>query len=135
MLTGRRIAIAVILGITLVFGLAGWRYFTGESRTVAVARTPPPVAAKTPAADAISSASLNQVELSQQLLVDDLQVLQGRVSSQEAEIKRLKDELHALSQRYDALTSFAATPRETKSMLAVEPPKKKRRVVRRPKKR
>lgn len=124
----------MILGIALVFGLAGWRYFTGESRTVAVARTTP-VAAKAPAATAVDSASLNQVELSQQLLVDDLQMLQGRVSSQEAEIKRLKDELRALSQKYDALTAFASTPKEIKPTPAVEPPKKKRRVVKRPRKR
>ena len=135
MLTGRRIAIAVILGIALVFGLAGWRYFTGQSKTVGLAKPSPPIAAKAPAAEPVNSASLNQVELSQQLLVDDLQMLQGRVSSQEAEIKRLKDELLALSQKYDALTACASTPKETKPAPAVEPPKKKRRVGRRSKKR
>lgn len=125
----------MILGIALVFGLAGWRYFTGESRTVVVAK-PPPIAEKSPVAEAVTATSLNQVELSQHLLVDDLQLLQGRVSSQEAEIKRLKNELHALGQKYEALTSFASTPTETKPAAVVKPPKKKKkRIVRRSKKR
>lgn len=128
----------MLLGIALVFGLAGWRYFAGENQTVATARQPPAakpaVAAATAPVDA--SASLNQVELSQQLLVDDFQLLQGRVSAQEAEIKRLRNELHALSQKYEALVSFASTAKEAKPAPVVEPPKqKKKRVVRRPKKR
>jgi hypothetical protein len=141
MLTGRRVTIAVVLAIALVFGLAGWRYFAGETQTVSVARAPAP-AAKTaapvvaPVVPADASASLNQLEGTQQLLVDDLQMLEGRVLAQEAEIKRLKDELATLGQKFEALSSFASTTKEVKKSSVVEPPKKKKkRVVRRSKKR
>ena len=53
-------------------------------------------------------------------------------SKYDAEIKRLRAELEGLSQRYDALSSFASTPKESKPAAAVEPPKKrKKRVVKR----
>ena len=131
MLTGRRIAIAVILGIALVFGLAGWRYFNGEAEKPSLAKSVAPVAK--PLAPAVAAAdtstSLNQVEMTQQILLDDVQLMQGRVSKQEAEIKRLKAELDALSQRYEALNSFASTPKEAKPVPAVQPPKKKKKRV------
>jgi hypothetical protein len=135
LLTGRHIAIAAILGIGLVFGLASWRFFKGESEQPQVVRAAAPVVAKPapPAAPADASASLNQVEMTQQILVDDFQLLQGRVAKQDAEIRRLRAELETLGQKYDALSSFASTPRESKPVAAVEPPRKmKKRVVKRP---
>ena len=137
MLTGRRVTIAVILGIALVFGLAGWRFLSGESPTLSNARSPAVGLAK-PQAAAVTetSTSLNQLDLSHQLLVDDLQLLQGRVTTQETEIKRLRNELLALSQKYETLSSFASTPKEAKQPPDVEPPKKKKkRFARRSKKR
>ena len=135
-MTGRHIAIAAILGIGLVFGLASWRYFNGETEQQAqVVRTAAPIVAKpaAPTAPTDASASLNQVEMTQQLLVDDFQLLQGRVAKQDAELRRLRAELETLSQKYDALSSFASTPRESKPVAAAEPPrKKKKRVVKRP---
>ena len=134
-MTGRHIAIAAILGIGLVFGLASWRFFNGESEQPQVVRAAAPVVAKPAplAAPADASASLNQVEMTQQILVDDFQLLQGRVAKQDAEIRRLRAELETLGQKYDALSSFASTPRESKPVADVEPPKKKRkkRVVKR----
>jgi hypothetical protein len=145
-LADRRVTIAVIIGIALVFGIAGWRYFAGQSQTVSSARPPAPAQpAKAPApaakpsaavAPAETSTALNQLEGTQQILVDDLQLLQGQVARQEAEIKRLKDELENLGQRFDALSAFASTAKANKPEPAVEPPKKKKkRVVRRSKKR
>jgi TolA-binding protein len=136
-LTGRRITIAVFLSIALVFALAGWRYFNGEAEKPSLAKSAAPVAKPlAPTVVAETSASLNQVEMTQQVLVDDVQVMQGRVSKQEAEIKRLKAELEALSQRYETLMSFASTPKEAKPAPALQPPKKKKkRVVRLSKKR
>lgn len=138
MLTARRITIAVILGITFVFALAGWRLFTGESEKVTNARASAPVPvvkalASAPAANEAPTA-LNQVELAQQLLVDDLQVMERRFARQDAEIKRLKAELDALSQKYDALASIAATAaKEARPEPVAQPPKKKKkRVVKRP---
>jgi hypothetical protein len=134
LLTGRHITIAVILGIALVFGLASWRYFNGETEQLQVARPAAPVVAKpaAPATATDASTSLNQVEMTQQILVDDFQLLQGRVARQDTEIKRLKGELETLSQKYDALSSFASTPRESKPVAAAEPPrKKKKRIVKR----
>lgn len=136
MLTARRITIAVILGITFVFALAGWRLFTGESEKVTNARASVPVVkalASAPAANEAPTA-LNQVELAQQLLVDDLQVMERRFARQDAEIKRLKAELDALSQKYDALASIAATAaKEARPEPVAQPPKKKKkRVVKRP---
>lgn len=134
MLTGRHITIAVILGIGLVFGLASWRYFSGATEPAQVVRAAAPAVARPapPAAPLDASASLNQVEMTQQILVDDFQLLQGRVAKQDAEIKRLRTELEVLSQKYDALSSFASTPRESKPAAAPEPPKKKKkRIVKR----
>lgn len=138
MLTGRRITIAVLLGIALVFGLAGWRYFNGEAEKPTLAKAAVPVGKPlAPTVAGETSTSLNQVEMTQQILVDDLQLMQGRVSKQETEIKRLKAELEALGQRYDTLNSFASTPKEAKPAPAVQPTpkKKKRRVARLSKKR
>ena len=137
MLTGRHLAVAAILGIALVFGLASWRFFNGEAEQVQAARQATPVVARpavpaAPAAPTEAAASLNQVEMTQQILVDDFQLLQGRVVRQDAEIKRLRTELETLSQKYDALSSFASTPRESRPVAAAEPPKKKKkRIVRR----
>jgi hypothetical protein len=135
LLTGQRIAIAVIVGIAVVFGLAGWRWFSGAAEKPQVARPAAPVAKPaTPAAAAATEppALLTQLESTQQNVVDDLQFMQSRVAKQDAEIKRLRAELEALSQRYDTLTSFASTPKEAKSEPAVAPPKKKKkRFVRR----
>ena len=129
MLTGRHITIAAMLGIALVFGLASWRYFNGETEQVQVVKPAAPVVARplAPAAATDASASLNQVEMTQQILVDDFQLMQGRVAKQDAEIKRLRAELEGLSQRYDALSSFASTPKESRPAAAVEPPKKKKK--------
>ena len=136
MLTGRRVAIAVVLGIALVFGLAGWRFFSGDSQPVVNVKAPVIAKPAAPAAAGDPSASINQVELSQQLLVDDFQLLQGRVTTQEAEIRRLKAELQQLAQKYEALASFASTPKEVKEPPAAQPPKKKKkRFVKRTKKR
>jgi hypothetical protein len=130
--TGRNVTLAVIVGIALVFGLAGWRWFNGEAEKAQVMRPAAPIAkavASTVAAPpppAEAPALLNQLEYTQQNLVDDLQFTQNRVAKQDAEIKRLRAELEALSQRYDTLKSFAST-KEAKAEPAVEPPKKKRK--------
>jgi hypothetical protein len=121
----------VILGIAVVFGLAGWRWFSGAAEKPQVARPAAPVAKPAaPAAAATASetpALLTQLESTQQNVVDDLQFTQARVAKQDAEIKRLRAELEALSQRYDTLTSFASTPKEAKAEPAVQPPKKKKK--------
>ena len=63
-------------------------------------------------------------------------MLEGRVLAQEAEIKKLKDELEALGQKFEALSAFASTTKEIKKAPVVEPPKiKRKRVVRRSRKR
>jgi hypothetical protein len=129
--------LAVIIGIALVFSLAGWRWFNGEAEKAQVARPAAPVAR--PGASTVAMAPptetpalLNQLESTQQNMVDDLQFTQSRVAKQDAEIKRLRAELDALSQRYDTLTSFASTPKEAKPEAAEQPPpKKKKRYVRR----
>jgi len=133
-LTGRHIMLAVIIGIALVFSLAGWRWFSGEAAKAQVARPAAPVAKQIAPAIAATAAAvptetpalLNQLESTQQNLVDDLQFTQNRVAKQDAEIKRLRAELEALSQRYDTLRSFAST-KEAKAEPAVEPPKKKKK--------
>jgi hypothetical protein len=141
-LTERRITFAVIAGIAVVFGLAGWRYFNGDSEKPQpqVARPAAPVTRpSTPPAVAAAEATpalLNQFETTQQNLVDDLQTTQTRVARQDAEIKRLRAELDALSQRYDTLSSFASTPKEAKPEAEARPiKKKKKRFVRRSTKR
>lgn len=133
LLADRRVTIAVVIGIALVFGIAGWRYFTGENQTLSSVRPVAPAAkAPVPARPAETSTALNQLEGAQQVLVDDLQLLQGQISRQEAEIRRLKDELEDLGQRFDALSSFASTTKETKPAPVAESPKKKRkRIVKR----
>ncbi len=98
-----------------------------------MAKSAAPVVAPVLPVDA--SASLNQLEGTQQVLVDDLQVLEGRVQAQDAEIKKLRDELETLGQKFEALSSFASTTKEAKQAPVVDPPKKRRkRVVRRSKK-
>jgi hypothetical protein len=141
-LTERRITFAVIAGIAVVFGLAGWRYFNGDSEKPQpqVARPAAPVAKPSAPPVAVAAettpALLNQFESTQQNLVDDLQTTQARVARQDAEIKRLRAELDALSQRYDTLSSFASTPKEAKPEAEARPvKKKKKRFVRRSTKR
>jgi TolA-binding protein len=135
LLTGRRISIAVILAIAVVFGLAGWRWFSGAAEKPTIARPAAPIAK--PATPAVAAATetpalLTQLESTQQNVVDDLQLMQARVAKQDAEIKRLRAELDTLSQRYDTLTSFASTPKEARAEPDVQPPqKKKKRFVRR----
>ena len=142
MLTERRITFAVIAGIAVVFGLAGWRYFNGDSEKPQpqVARPAAPVAKPSAPPVAVAAettpALLNQFESTQQNLVDDLQTTQARGARQDAEIKRLRAELDALSQRYDTLSSFASTPKEAKPEAEARPvKKKKKRFVRRSTKR
>jgi hypothetical protein len=142
-LTERRITFAVIAGIAVVFGVAGWRYYNGDTDKPLpqVARTAAPVAKPSapPAAVPPSEATpalLNQFETTQQNLVDDLQTMQTRVTRQDAEIKRLKAELDALGQRYDTLSSFASRPMEARPEADARPvKKKKKRFVRRSTKR
>lgn len=125
-MTGRTILIAVVLSIAVVFGLAGWRYFNGENRQPTIAKpAPAPAVAPAVASPVATEAStaLNHLEGTQQVLVDDLQLLQGRVAAQEVEIKRLKQELEELSQRYQALSSFASTAKEAKPTPVAEPAK------------
>lgn len=132
----RRITFAVIAAIAVVFCLAGWRYFNGETERPHVARptapsTKPVTLAAAPAV-ATAPTPLDQFEFTQQNLVDDLQTTQARVARQDAEIKRLRAELAQLNQRYDTLSSFASTPKEAKADVEAKPPKKKkRRFVRR----
>ena len=142
MLIERRITFAVIAGIAVVFGLAGWRYFNGDTeKPQAVAARPATPAAKSsaPPTAAMAEATpalLNQFETTQQNLVDDLQTMQTRVARQDEQIKRLKAELDTLSQRYDTLSSFASTPKEAKPEAEARPvKKKKKRFVRRSTKR
>lgn len=137
MLTERRITFAVIAGIAVVFGLAGWRYFNGDTEKPQpqVARAAAPItkpAAPVAAVAAETPALLNQFESTQQNLVDDLQTMQTRIARQDTEIRRLRAELDTLSQRYDTLSSFASTPKEAKADDDARPiKKKKKRFVRR----
>jgi hypothetical protein len=121
--------IAAICAVALVFGISGWRFFAGESPLPAGAKPPVAVAAKAqvPAPPSETVVALNQLDLSQQLLVDDLQLLHGRVTTQETEIRRLKSELLALGQKYETLSSFASTAKEARQAPAIEPPRKKRK--------
>lgn len=141
-LTERRIVFAVIAGIAVVFGLAGWRYFNGDTEKPQPQLARPAVPAAKPAVPPAATtaettpALLNQFENTQQNLVDDLQTVQTKVARQDAEIKRLKAELDALSQRYDTLSSFASTPKEARPEADARPVKKrKKRFVRRSTKR
>lgn len=121
---------AVLLCIAVVFGLAGWRWFNGEAEKPVAARVAAPaakLAAPPIPAPVETPALLTQMETTQLNLVDDLQMMQARVTKQDTEIKRLKAELEALSQRYDTLSSFASTPKEAKPESSVEPTKKKRK--------
>ena len=125
----------MILAIVVVFGLAGWRWFSGAAEKPQIAKPAAPVAKPAHACRGggeETPALLTQLESTQQNVVDDLQFMQTRVAKQDAEIKRLRAELDTLSQRYDTLTSFASTPKEAKAEPAVQPPKKKKkRFVRR----
>lgn len=140
MLIERRITFAVLAAIAVVFGLAGWRFFNGETEKPQIARPAPSAKPVTVAAAAPGTAAaetpalLNQLESTQQNLVDDLQTTQSRLARQDAEIKRLRAEITQLSQRYDTLASFAATPKEAKPDVdARSVKKKKKRFVRRSK--
>jgi len=141
-LTERRITFAVIAGIAIVFGLAGWRYFNGETekpQPVAARPAAPVAKPATPPATVAAEATpalLNQFEATQQNMVDDMQTMQTRIARQDEQIKRLKAELDTLSQRYDTLSSFASTPKEAKPEAEARPvKKKKKRFVRRSTKR
>ena len=75
----------------------------------------------TAAPDAISLA-IRDLQASQQQVVDQLKALQETVSSDRADVKRLSDEVAALSAKLEALRqSFASAPQQTPAAPAPPP--------------
>ncbi|MDB5605556.1 MAG: hypothetical protein JWP25_2456 [Bradyrhizobium sp.] len=99
----RRLIIPVVAGLVLIGG--GWTmvWALGESKVVA-----PP--SGVPTASAISGRASDELlettkglEVTQQQAVDQLQVVQDQLAAQQAETKKLSEQISALTEKLDAL--------------------------------
>jgi uncharacterized coiled-coil protein SlyX len=109
---------AAALAIVTVFGIASWRYYQGDSSAS------PPKTAKERSALARES-DLLELQASQQQLIDDIQLLQGRIASQQYDIQRLSEELKAATEALSSLRNAFAKDGPA-SHRADPPPAKKR---------
>jgi uncharacterized coiled-coil protein SlyX len=112
----RRLLIPLAAAVVLIGG--GWLtlWTTGGSSTVAPATHPSPVsgASRRPSEELLETAKGLQV--TQQRAVDQLQVFQDQLVAQRAEMKKLSEQIAALTERLDALQqSIANMPATTRS--------------------
>jgi septal ring factor EnvC (AmiA/AmiB activator) len=83
---------------------------------------------KTPAPDPTTQA-IHDLQTSLQQAIDQLKVLQQTVSSDQAENKRLSDQVNALAGKLEALQqAFSSAQRAPAAALPIEPPPPKRGV-------
>jgi uncharacterized coiled-coil protein SlyX len=98
-----RVLAVVASGIFIVIGIAGLRYYRGDSARVATA---PRLETSAALADAIQD-----LQATQQQVIDELQITRDRVVAQDIEIKKLTSDLQGITQKMDTLrNSFASEP-------------------------
>ena len=104
----QRLLITLAAAVVLIGG--GWLtlWATGGSSTVAPAPHPSPVsgASRRPSEELLETAKGLQV--TQQQAVDQLQVVQDQLVAQRAEMKKLSEQIAALTERLDALQQSIA---------------------------
>lgn len=114
----RRIIVVVAIGVLCVWSIIGWRYLRPEQPPPQQAAAPTIVERVQVVADHPEVVAL---QASHQELVDQLQSTQDRFASQQAEIKKLSDELRLVTGELSSLRGALA------KAAVEERPKRKRK--------
>lgn len=105
-----RLIIGAAAALVIVAGAFVWRIAASHSPPSAPPTTNVAAAARNPVLDELVETT-KALQDSQQQAIDQLQVLQQLLSSQQAEIKKSSDEIAALSDKLESLRqSFASLP-------------------------
>jgi uncharacterized coiled-coil protein SlyX len=86
--------------------------------------------ATTPPPPDSTAQAINVLETSLQQAVSQLRILQQTVSSDRAEIKRLSDDVTALTGKLEALQQSFASTQQAPAVQPTEPPRQKRATAR-----
>ena len=113
-----RILVLTLLAIALVVPL-------GVYETIPVKQHEATAPAPDPTAQAIQA-----LQTSQQQAADQLKALQQTVSSDRAEMKRLSDDVTALSAKIEVLQQSFASTQQAPAVQPTEPPRQKRATAR-----
>src|ERR1700730_4818439 len=116
-----RILVLALLAVALIVPLGVYETIPVKQHNVTAPPPPPP----DPTAQAIHDlgASLQQA-------VSQLRALQQTVSSDRAEIKRLSDDVTALTDKLEALQQSFASAQQAPAVQPTEPPRQKRATAR-----
>jgi uncharacterized coiled-coil protein SlyX len=119
---GRSIVVLTLLAVALIVPLGIYETIPVKQHK---ATAPPPPPPPDPTAQAIHDlgASLQQA-------VSQLRALQQTVSSDRAEIKRLSDDVTALTGKLEALQQSFASAQQAPAVQPTEPPRQKRATAR-----
>jgi septal ring factor EnvC (AmiA/AmiB activator) len=108
-----RLMVGAVAALMIVAAAFVWRIASGPPPAPQVAN-PAPIA-RNPALDELVEAT-KALEVSQQQAIDQLQVLQQQLASQQAEAKKSSDEVEALSDKLETVrqsfASISAPPEE-----------------------
>jgi septal ring factor EnvC (AmiA/AmiB activator) len=117
-----RVIVTAVAALLIVGGAVLWRIGATAPPVVTAVKVAP---AKNPAIDELVGTT-KALDASQQQVVDQLQVMQDMLTSQQAEMKRTSDRVAALNANLESLRqSFASAPPTTTTEEAEAPPPKK----------
>ena len=117
-----RIFILTLLAVALIVPLGVYETIPVKQHNVTAPPPPPP---PDPTAQAI-----HDLQASLQQAVSQLRALQQTVSSDRAEIKRLSDDVTALTDKLEALQQSFASAQQAPGVQPTEPPRQKRATAR-----
>jgi uncharacterized coiled-coil protein SlyX len=121
----RRLLITLAAGVVLIGG--GWLtlWATGGSSTVAPSPHPAAISAASRRPSDELLETTKGLQVTQQQAVDQLQVVQDQLVAQRAEMKKLSEQIAALTERLDVLqqsiTNMPATTRSAGSPTGPQP--------------
>ena len=111
-----RIFVLTLLAVALVVPLGVYETIPVKQHK-ATAPPPPPD---------LTAHAINDLQTSLQQAVSQLRILQQMVASDRAEIKRLSDQVNALSNKLGALQQSFASAQQAPEVQPTEPPRQKR---------
>jgi uncharacterized coiled-coil protein SlyX len=117
----RRIFVLTLLAVVLIVPLGVYETIPVKQHKATASPPPPP----DPTAQAI-----HDLQASLQQAVSQLRGLQQTVSSDRAEIKRLSDDVTALTGKLEALQQSFASAQQAPAVQPTEPPRQKRATAR-----
>ena len=116
-----RIFVLTLLAVALIVPLGVYETIPVKQHKATASPPPPP----DPTAQAI-----HDLQASLQQAVSQLRALQQTVSSDRAEIKRLSDDVSALTGKLEALQQSFASAQQAPAVQPTEPPRQKRATAR-----